>query len=155
MDLKAVRDQGIRRERKKRVGRGRGSGLGKTSGRGHKGAGSRSGYSMTAGFEGGQMPLYRRLPKRGFNNKRFHVHYEIVNVADLNAFDAGTEVNLGVLREHGLIKKNTRRVKVLGNGDIDRGLNVKVDKFSESAKQKIEQAGGQAEVTISIEGSSS
>lgn len=151
MDLKAVKAGGIRRKDKKRVGRGPGSGVGKTSGRGHKGARSRSGYSMTPGFEGGQMPLYRRLPKRGFNNQRFHVHYEIINVSDLSAnFEGGATVDLAALREKGLVKKNTRRVKVLGNGELDHSLTVLVDKYSGSAKEKIEKAGGQAQLASEV-----
>ena len=127
-----------------RRGRGHASGNGKTDGKGHKGQKARSGAPRT-GFEGGQMPLYRRLPKRGFKNI-FATEYAIVNVADLNRFDANTEVTPELLVEAGVIKKTLDGVKVLGNGELEKALTVKAAKFSKSAAEKIEAAGGKAEV---------
>jgi large subunit ribosomal protein L15 len=128
-----------------RKGRGAGSGNGKTSGRGHKGQKARSGGGVRPGFEGGQMPLYRRLPKRGFNNKRFAPDYIIVNIADLEKFE-GTEVTAKALAEQGIITlpKVNDGIKILGNGDLTKKLDVKATKFSASAKEKIEKAGGTA-----------
>ena len=128
-----------------RKGRGAGSGNGKTSGRGHKGQKARSGGGVRPGFEGGQMPLYRRLPKRGFNNKRFAPDYIIVNIADLERFE-GTEVTAKALAEQGIITlpKVNDGIKILGNGDLTKKLDVKATKFSASAKAKIEKAGGTA-----------
>ncbi|HHL40955.1 MAG TPA: 50S ribosomal protein L15 [Deltaproteobacteria bacterium] len=135
------------RKKKKRVGRGEASGLGKTSGRGHKGQRSRSGGGVKAGFEGGQMPLQRRLPKRGFNN-RFRVEARTVNIGAIaDAFEAGSTVDEAALLEKGLIKKSGRGpVKVLGDGELSAALTVRAQKFSRSARQKIEAAGGKAEV---------
>jgi large subunit ribosomal protein L15 len=135
---------GSKKERK-RVGRGIGSGNGKTAGRGHKGQNARSGGGVRLGFEGGQNPLYRRLPKRGFNN-RFRIEYAIVNVEDLNQFSAGTEVTPELLRESGLVKQMKDGIKVLGNGDLTVALTVKANKFSQSAIEKIQAAGGKTEV---------
>lgn len=130
----------------KRLGRGIGSGLGKTSGKGHKGQWARSGGGVRPGFEGGQTPLARRIPKRGFNNK-FAVNYDIVNVESLNVFDEGTTVTPELLAEKGIVTvKNNGGVKILGNGHLTKKLTVKADKFSASAKQAIEAAGGVAEV---------
>ncbi|MCX4286749.1 MAG: 50S ribosomal protein L15 [Clostridia bacterium] len=130
----------------KRLGRGIGSGLGKTSGKGHKGQWARSGGGVRPGFEGGQTPLARRLPKRGFNNK-FAVNYDIVNVEALNVFEEGTVVTPELLAEKRILKsKNNGGVKVLGNGHLTKKLTVKADKFSASAKASIEAAGGVAEV---------
>ena len=128
-----------------RKGRGAGSGNGKTAGRGHKGQKARSGGGVRPGFEGGQMPLYRRLPKRGFNNKRFAPDYIIVNIADLEKFE-GTEVTAKALAEQGIITlpKVNDGIKILGNGDLTKKLDVKATKFSASAKEKIEKAGGTA-----------
>lgn len=128
-----------------RVGRGIGSGNGKTSGRGHKGQNARSGGGVRLGFEGGQNPLYRRLPKRGFNN-RFRTEYAIVNLSDLSQFDAGTEVTPELLLQKGVIKNPKDGIKVLGNGELAVGLTVKANKFSQSAVEKIESAGGKTEV---------
>ena len=128
-----------------RKGRGAGSGNGKTAGRGHKGQKARSGGGVRPGFEGGQMPLYRRLPKRGFNNK-WAKEYAEVNVKDLNRFEDGTEVDLGVLLATGLVGKQLDGLKVLGNGELTKKLTVKAEKFSKSAVEKIEKAGGKAEV---------
>jgi large subunit ribosomal protein L15 len=130
---------------KKRVGCGEGSGHGKTSGRGGKGQTARSGGSIRPGFEGGQMPLYRKLPHRGFNNKNFTIDYSVVNVGDLARIDeAVSDVTFDVLVKAGLVRGNSVRVKILGNGEISRALNVTAEKFSASAKEKIEKAGGQA-----------
>ena len=129
----------------KRIGRGHGSGNGKTAGKGHKGQKARSGHGMRPGFEGGQMPLQRRVPKRGFNNI-FATKYAIVNVSDLDAFESGAVVDTEALKAKGLIKKAFDGVKVLGNGEITKAVTVKAAAFSESAKSKIEAAGGKAEV---------
>ncbi|HRE80010.1 MAG TPA: 50S ribosomal protein L15 [Opitutaceae bacterium] len=131
--------------RRKRVGCGEGGGHGKTSGRGGKGQTARSGGSIRPGFEGGQMPLYRKLPHRGFNQAAFRVEPVVVNVGDLAALDSGvTEINAQVLSDHGLIRKDETFLKVLGTGEISRALKVTAAKFSASAKAKIEAAGGQA-----------
>lgn len=131
--------------RKKRVGCGEGGGHGKTSGRGGKGQTARSGGSIRPGFEGGQMPLYRKLPHRGFNNYNFRVEFPVINVGDLAALDASvTEVTAEVLAQAGLIRGGVSAVKILGTGEITRALKVTAAKFSESAKAKIEKAGGQA-----------
>ncbi len=129
----------------KRLGRGIGSGLGKTSGKGHKGQWARSGGGVRPGFEGGQTPLHRRLPKRGFNNK-FAVKYDIVNLDALNIFDEGTVVTPELLAEKRIVTNKNNGVKVLGNGQLTKKLTVKADKFSASAKAAIEAAGGVAEV---------
>ncbi len=131
--------------RKKRVGCGEGGGHGKTSGKGGKGQTARSGGSIRPGFEGGQMPLYRKLPHRGFNNYNHRVEIAVINVGDLAGLDAGiTEVTAAVLAANGLLRADTTVVKVLGDGEITRALKVTAAKFSESAKAKIEKAGGQA-----------
>ncbi len=129
----------------KRVGRGHGSGNGKTAGKGHKGQNARSGGGVRIGFEGGQMPLARRIPKRGFNNI-FAEKYTVVNVSDLNKFTDGTVVDPELLKAAGLIKKADEKVKVLGDGELTAKLTVKAAKFSQSAIEKIEKAGGKAEV---------
>ena len=127
-----------------RKGRGPGSGNGKTAGKGHKGQNARSGGGVRPGFEGGQLPLYRRLPKRGFTNK-FATVYSIVNVEALNCFEDGAVVNLETLTEAGIVRKELDGLKVLGRGEITKKLTVKVDKVSASAKAKIEAAGGKVE----------
>lgn len=133
--------------RKKRVGCGEGGGRGKTSGRGGKGQTARSGGSIRPGFEGGQMPLYRKLPHRGFNNFNHRVEPAVVNVADLNGLPASVkEVTTDVLSQYGLLRAGEKLVKVLGDGDISRPLKVTASRFSASAKEKIEKAGGQAVV---------
>lgn len=129
----------------KRIGRGQGTGQGTTAGRGMNGQNSRSGGGVRLGFEGGQMPLYRRLPKRGFNNK-WAKKFAEVNVQDLNRFEDGSVVDLKALLESGLIGKALDGVKVLGNGELNKKLTVKAEKFSKSAVEKIEKAGGKAEV---------
>ena len=130
------------RHRVKRLGCGESSGHGKTSGKGHKGQKARSGGSIRLGFEGGQMPLIRRLPERGFNNAAFHKHYAIVNLGDLNDFKAGTVVNEKLLRESQLIRGNVVGVKILGNGELKHALTIEADKISTSAREKIDKAGG-------------
>ncbi len=130
----------------KRVGRGTSSGNGKTSGRGQKGQNARSGGGVRPGFEGGQNPLFRRVPKRGFNNKRFSVRYAVINVSDLNKFEDGAEITPEILKEMGLVKNMLNGIKVLGNGTLDKKLTVKASVFSKSAKEKIEKNGGKAEV---------
>jgi len=132
--------EGARRN-KKRVGRGPGSGRGKTATRGHKGARSRSGFSAKPGFEGGQMPLHRRLPKRGFNNI-FRREYVIVSLSDLDRFDAGTTVDRRALLDAGIIRRTDGPVKVLANGEISKAVTVDVDKVSSGARDKITAAGG-------------
>ena len=129
----------------KRIGRGHGSGNGKTAGKGHKGAKARSGPNKRAGFEGGQMPLQRRVPKRGFNNI-FATRYAVLNVSDLNVFEEGTVVDTAALKSKGIVKKTYDGVKVLGNGEVTKNLTVKAAAFSETAKAKIEAAGGTVEV---------
>ena len=130
----------------KRLGRGVGSGLGKTSGKGHKGAKARSGGGKRPGFEGGQMPLYRRVPKRGFTNI-FGVDYAAVNVERLEVFEDGATVDAQALVDAGIIKKTLAGVKIMGNGELTKKLNVKAAKFTASAKEKIEAVGGKAEVS--------
>lgn len=130
----------------KRVGRGSGSGLGKTSGRGHKGQNARSGGGVRPGFEGGQNPLYRRVPKRGFNNDRFATVFAIVNLDQLNRFAAGTEVTPELLRSEGILKDAQDGIKILGNGELKVAITVKANKFSQSAAEKIQAAGGKTEV---------
>ena len=129
-----------------RKGRGHGSGNGKTAGRGHKGQNARAGGGVRIGFEGGQMPLYRRIPKRGFNHKRFAKVYAEVNVSDLNIFNDGDVVDIGKLTETGLVRKVSDSVAVLGNGEITKKLTIKAARFTKSAIEKIEAAGGKAEV---------
>ena len=130
---------------KKRLGRGVGSGLGKTSGKGHKGAKARSGGGKRPGFEGGQMPLYRRVPKKGFTNL-FGTDYAAVNVERLEVFEDGAVVDFQALKDAGIIKKELGGVKIMGNGDLTKKLTVKAAKFTASAKEKIEALGGKAEV---------
>lgn len=130
----------------KRLGRGSSSGTGKTSGKGQKGQNARSGGGVRPGFEGGQLPLYRRLPKRGFSNAMFKTTYAVINVSDLNMFEEGTEVTPELLHEMGIIKNQLSGIKVLGNGEIEKKLTVRAHKFSDVAKQKIEAVGGKAEV---------
>lgn len=147
MKLHNLIKSGGRKERK-RIGRGEGSGRGKTSGRGHKGQRSRSGYGLRPGFESGHIPLYRRLPKRGFSNFKFRTEYAIINVGDLDRVEEET-VDRDVLVRFGLARKNSKLIKILGEGDLNKALTVKADKFSSSAKEKIEKAGGQVIVNES------
>ena len=131
---------------RKRVGRGPGSGMGKTSTRGENGQKSRSGASIKAWFEGGQSPLYRRIPKRGFNNARFRIEFATINLSDLNKFNDGDVITPEVLKEKGIVKKQLCGIKVLGNGTLEKKVTVKAHRFSSAAVTKIESAGGTAEV---------
>ena len=142
MSLHNLRPRPGSRHRVKRLGCGESSGHGKTSGKGHKGQKARSGGSIRLGFEGGQMPLIRRLPKRGFNNAAFHKHYAILNVSDLNAFETGAVVNEQLLRDSKLIRGDFVGIKILGDGELKRGVKVEADKISATAREKIEKAGG-------------
>ena len=131
---------------KKRVGRGSGSGLGKTSGRGQKGQKARSGGSINPVFEGGQLPLYRRIPKRGFKNYMFKTRYAVVNLDAFNVFENNTVVTPALLKEAGLIKKELDGIKVLGNGKLEKKLTIQANKFTKAAEDKIKEAGSKAEV---------
>ena len=131
---------------KKRVGRGSGSGLGKTSGRGQKGQKARSGGSINPVFEGGQLPLYRRIPKRGFSNHMFKTTYAVVNLDQLNVFENGTVVTPALLKEAGIVKNELDGIKVLGNGKLEKKLTIQANKFSTSALEKIKESGSKAEV---------
>jgi len=139
------KNPGATKERR-RVGRGMGSGLGKTSGKGEKGQKARSGVSIPATFEGGQLPLYRRLPKRGFSNYDFKIKYATINVSDLNRFENGTVVTPELLKDCGLLKKQLCGVKVLGNGALEKKLTIKANKFSKEAISKILESGSNYEV---------
>ena len=146
MDLSNLKPSEGMKRNKKRVGRGHGTGQGTQAGRGHKGAQSRSGYKFKRGFEGGQMPLHRRVPKRGFHNP-FRVEYAVVNLDTLaEVFEAGSSVTPELLRERGLVRQSRMRIKVLGRGDITKKLSVQAHKFSGSAAEKIAAAGGTTEV---------
>ena len=146
MDIQSLSPAENSRFSKKRVGRGIGSGIGKTSGKGHKGQNARSGGGVRLGFEGGQMPLIRKLPRRGFNNTVFAKEYTIVNVSDLNKFENNAVVDVNALKEAGIVNKVAQYgIKVLGNGNLEKALTVKADKFSASAVSKIEKAGGKTE----------
>jgi large subunit ribosomal protein L15 len=146
MDLSNLKPAEGSKQKKKRVGRGPGSGNGKTAGRGHKGAKSRSGFRYKRGFEGGQMPLHRRLPKRGFNNADFRTEYAVVNLDQLEArFDAGATVNPDTLREVGLVRGRRLPIKVLGRGDVTKALTVQAHKFSGKAAEKLAAVGGKTE----------
>ena len=131
---------------KKRVGRGSGSGLGKTSGRGQKGQKARSGGSINPVFEGGQLPLYRRLPKRGFTNDKFRTRYAVINLNELNRFEEGTVVTPALWKETGILKKRLAGIKVLGTGKLEKKLTIQANKFSASALEKIQESGSKAEV---------
>ena len=131
---------------KKRVGRGSGSGLGKTCGRGQKGQKARSGGSINPVFEGGQLPLYRRIPKRGFKNYNFRTRYAVINLNELNRFEEGTVVTPALLKETGIIKKQLAGIKVLGTGKLEKKLTIQANKFSASALEKIQESGSKAEV---------
>ncbi len=146
MDIETAVKDTLGRKSRKRVGRGSGSGTGKTSGRGHKGQRSRSGSTIKPLSEGGQRPLFRRIPKRGFNNARFKKQYSIVNVVDLNRFEAGARVDAEALYDARLVRTKRKAVKILGRGEIEHALTVVAEAFSESAKEKIAKAGGSVEV---------
>ena len=131
---------------RRRIGRGNGSGYGKTAGRGHKGAGSRAGSSSVSLFEGGQMPLFRRLPKRGFSNYKFAMRYEIVNVSQLERFEEGSVIGAEQLSNAGLIDSTKSKIKILGTGDLTKRLEINANKFSKNAEQKIIASGGKVRV---------
>jgi len=144
MDLKTVGLKGQKHGVRRRIGRGVGSGMGKTSTRGHKGWGQRSGASRRPGYEGGQMPIYRRVPKRGFSNSSFRTDYTIINVFDLNAFEDGATVDLDAVIQRDLASRISPLFKVLGNGKLEKRLTVRAQKFSKSALEKIQKSGGTA-----------
>jgi large subunit ribosomal protein L15 len=146
MDQKTVTKKGTKHTHVFRVGRGIGSGLGKTCGRGHKGWGARSGAYRRPGYEGGQMPIYRRVPKRGFTNARFRTEYTIINVEALEVFESGAVVDLAAVLAKGLASLNVPQLKVLGDGALSKALTVRAQKFSKSAVEKIRAAGGQVVV---------
>ena len=146
MKLHELRPNDKAFKERKRVGRGPGSGLGKTSGKGHKGQNARSGGGVRPGFEGGQLPLFRRLPKRGFSNAKFKTVYAVINLSDLNKFEDGAIVTPELLKEMGVLKNQLVGVKVLGNGKLDKKLTVKAHRFSKTAIEAIEKMGGKAEV---------
>ena len=148
MNLAEAKTLGLARPTRMRIGRGPGSGNGKTAGKGHGGARSRSGWSSRIGWEGGQMPLYRRLPKRGFNNKNFQKVYTVVNVSDLDVFEAGATVDLAAVLQKGLTSqaKHSKLFKILGDGAIAKALTVRVDSITGTAREKIEAAGGTIEI---------
>ena len=148
MNLAEAKALGMPAAPTKRVGRGIGSGHGKTSARGHKGAKARSGWSRRIGFEGGQMPLYRRVPKRGFNNKNFRRHYTTVNVGELSAFAEGATIDLAAVLAAGIVskEKGSELLKLLGDGEVTRRWTVRVDALTTSAREKIEAAGGTVEL---------
>ena len=145
MKLEDLKPAAGSNKKRKRVGRGDGSGHGKTSGRGHKGQGARSGGNTKPGFEGGQMPLQRRLPKRGFHNP-FRIEMAVVNLSQLELLPAGGEITPETLMQHGYVTGKTRRIKVLGDGSLSKALTIKAHGFSVKAKEKIEAAGGKAEL---------
>lgn len=146
MNLSQLNEMSDRYKDRKRRGRGHGSGLGKTSGRGHKGDGARSGSKFRPHYEGGQMPLFRRVPKRGFSNARFKKHYDIVNVEQLAAFSAGETVNHAALVEKSILSGRRGDLKILGDGELSVKLTVEAAKFSAQARRKIEECGGEAKV---------
>ncbi len=146
MKLNNVKPNPYATKNRKRVGRGPGSGTGKTAGRGENGQNSRSGGGVRIGFEGGQTPLFRRLPKRGFTNARFKKVYAVINLDDLNKFEDGAEVSPEILKDMGIVKNTLDGVKILGDGKLDKKLTVKANKFSKTAKEQIEKIGGKAEV---------
>ncbi len=145
MDLSHLKPAHGAIKKRKRLGRGPGSGQGKTAGRGHKGEGSRSGGALSPGYEGGQMPLSRRLPKRGFHNP-FRTEYQVVNLHSLERFEAGATVDSGVLRQSGLVQ-GKKKIKILAMGDLTKALTVKADAFSQQAREKIVALGGSAEAS--------
>ena len=149
MDQSTLKPSPGSKHSKKRIGRGHGSGQGAQAGRGHKGAQSRSGYKFKRGFEGGQMPLHRRVPKRGFTNI-FRTEYDVVNLDQLESlFDKGATVTVEMLREHGIVSSRTALVKVLGRGEVTKALTVQAHKFSGKAAEKLAAAGGKAEAIAS------
>lgn len=150
MRLHTLKNRPGARHGSKRLGHGESSGKGKTSGRGGKGQSARAGGSLRVGFEGGQMPLIRRIPKRGFNNAQHRVEYLPINVAILTSFEAGSTIDAKVLRDAGIARGPLKRIKVLGGGDLDRRLIVHADAFSASARTKIEAAGGECHLVTPV-----
>ena len=146
MKLNSVKPNPYATKARKRLGRGPGSGTGKTAGTGENGQNSRSGRSVRIGFEGGQTPLFRRIPKRGFTNARFKKVYAVINLDDLNKFEDGAIVTPEILKDMGLVKKELDGIKILGDGKLEKKLTVKASKFSKTAKEQIEKLGGKAEV---------
>jgi len=142
MQLQDVKPRPGAKKRRKRIGCGESSGHGKTSCKGHKGQKARAGAGIRPGFEGGQMPLHRRLPKKGFSNVQFRDVYEVVNVGALNAFEDGTVINEAILRENNIVNRNCDAIKILGSGDLTRKLTIEIKNVSASAREKIEKAGG-------------
>ncbi|GAA5134631.1 MAG: 50S ribosomal protein L15 [Verrucomicrobiota bacterium] len=142
MQLQDVKPRPGAKKRRKRIGCGESSGHGKTSCKGHKGQKARAGAGIRPGFEGGQMPLHRRLPKKGFSNVQFRDVYEVVNVSALNAFEDGTVINEVLLRENNIVNRNCDAIKILGSGDLSRKLTIEIKNVSASAREKIEKAGG-------------
>ncbi|MBB5040018.1 50S ribosomal protein L15 [Prosthecobacter dejongeii] len=142
MQLQDVKPRPGAKKRRKRIGCGESSGHGKTSCKGHKGQKARAGAGIRPGFEGGQMPLHRRLPKKGFSNAQFRDVYEVVNVSALNAFEDGTVINEVLLRESNIVNRNCDAIKILGSGDLSRKLTIEIKNVSASAREKIEKAGG-------------
>jgi len=145
MDLSNLKPAAGAMKKRKRVGRGPGSGLGKTSGRGHKGSGARAGGNIPPGYEGGQMPLSRRLPKRGFHNP-FREEYSVINLGSLERFEAGAVIDLAVFRSTGLVRGRKKKVKILAKGELTKALTIKAHAFSAQAREKITALGGAAEV---------
>lgn len=146
MKLNELRPNDGATKARKRVGRGPGSGIGKTAGRGENGQNSRSGGGVRVGFEGGQTPLFRRLPKRGFSNAMFKTTYAVLNLSDLNKFEENTTITPELLKEMGILKNQLNGVKILGNGTLEKKLTVQANQFSKKAKEAIEKLGGKAEV---------
>ncbi|MGM0501338.1 MAG: 50S ribosomal protein L15 [Bacillota bacterium] len=146
MELHDLQPANGAKKDKKRKGRGIGSGKGKTSGKGHKGQNARSGGGTRPGFEGGQTPFFKRFPKRGFSNAKFKTEYSVVNVGDLNRFEDGSKVTIADLKEAGLLKQIKDGVKILGDGELEKSLTIEAHQYSQSAVEKIETAGGKAEV---------
>lgn len=146
MHLYNIKSGGKSTHRRKRLGIGPGGGHGKTAGRGHKGSKARSGYSIAPGFEGGQMPMYRKLPHRGFSNYEFHKNFSVVNVGDLESIETSDVIDIDLLIASGLVRNKSLPVKILGDGDLTKAIKVKADKCSASAKAKIEALGG--EITL-------
>ncbi len=142
MQIQDVKPRPGAKKRRKRIGCGESSGHGKTSCKGHKGQKARAGAGIRPGFEGGQMPLHRRLPKKGFSNAQFRDVYEVVNVSALNAFEDGTVINEVLLRENNIVNRNCDAIKILGSGDLSRKLTIEIKNVSASAREKIEKAGG-------------
>jgi large subunit ribosomal protein L15 len=142
MRLQDVQPRPGAKKRRKRIGCGESSGHGKTSCKGHKGQKARAGAGIRPGFEGGQMPLHRRLPKKGFSNVQFRDVYEVVNVSALNDFEDGTVINEAILRENNIVNRNCDAIKILGSGDLSRKLTIEIKNVSASAREKIEKAGG-------------